>query len=276
MSESARAWPVGVRFKPMEDQLVGHYLTKKLKGKETVCEIPELDIYNLEPSELFARYNELSSLPLDGNEGFFLCPRGHKRKRKTEGGFWKETCAKRVIQAPDTGEQIGLRRSLVYHKGRQRDAHRTNSHMYEYHLKSNVSDSEISDPAAWVLCHIINKKSKKAKSATASTSTDLSRPSNLNDSQNEETQDISAQASPGVTVEFPFPNEMSNSNLPIPDQQPQMSEEQYLSHDDCQHDDKPSDGFWCKSYSPSDGIDLADLFNESTDQYSKLEDNTSV
>jgi len=57
MAESARAWPVGVRFQPTEDQLVGHYLTKKLKGEmETICVIPELYIYNWEPPELFARY----------------------------------------------------------------------------------------------------------------------------------------------------------------------------------------------------------------------------
>ncbi|KAI3435082.1 uncharacterized protein J3R85_006511 [Psidium guajava] len=121
MGECAEAWPVGLRFKPTEDELVGHHLTRKLRGDmEAICLIPELCIYDWEPLELFARYNELSSLPSDGNECFFFCPRGRKRKRKTDCGFWKETCAKRVIQAPDTGEQIGLRRSLVYHGGRQR------------------------------------------------------------------------------------------------------------------------------------------------------------
>ncbi|KAK3420261.1 hypothetical protein EUGRSUZ_G01072 [Eucalyptus grandis] len=136
--------------------------------------------------------------------------------------------------------------------------------MTEYHLNSNVSDSEISDPAAMVLCHIINRKSKKAKSPTASTSTDLSGPSNLNDSQNEETQDISELASPGVTVEFPL-NETSNlnfpgQNVPIPDQQPQTTKEQCLSHDIYEHDE-PSDGYCSLPYSSSDYIDLGDLFN---------------
>ncbi|XP_030464903.2 protein NTM1-like 9 isoform X1 [Syzygium oleosum] len=267
MAESIEAWPVGLRFKPTEDELVGHYLKKKLIGEmETLCLIPELCIYNWEPQELFTRYNELSSIPSDGSECFFFCPRGRKRKRKTECGFWKETCTKHVIQASDTGEEIGLRRSLVYHEGRQRNAHRTNLGMYEYHLNSNVFDSEISDPTALVLCHIINRKSKKVKSATASTSTDLSGPSNLNGSQNEGTQEISAQASPGVTVEFPYPNEMSNFNLPdqnvpIPDPQPQTSKEQQLSHDDHRQIGEPSDGHYSIAYSPSDCIDLADLFN---------------
>ncbi|KAF8019619.1 hypothetical protein BT93_G0338 [Corymbia citriodora subsp. variegata] len=284
MAESTVAWPVGLRFKPTEVELVGHFLTKKLKGEiKTICTIPELDIYNYEPPELFARYSELSSFPSDGSECFFFCPRGRKRKRKTECGFWKETSTKQDIQPTGAGEEIGLRRSLVYHKGRQRNAHRTNVHMHEYHLKSKVLDSEISDPMAWVLCHIINRKSEKAKSATASTSSNLGCPSNLNDSQSEETQEISAQASPGVTVEFSFLNEMSYShlldqNVPIPDQQPQTSEEQLLSHGDHWHVDEPSDGLCCMPYSPGNYIDLADLFNfdEITDQYAKLEDNVGV
>ncbi|KAI6678270.1 hypothetical protein NL676_039066 [Syzygium grande] len=210
MAESKEAWPVGLRFKPTEDELVAHHLTKKLRGEMgTICIIPELYIYDWEPQELFTRYNELSSIPSDASECFFFCP--HVRKRKTACGFWKETSTKRVIQASDTGEEIGLRRSLVYHKGRQKNAHRTNFGIHEYHLNSNVFDSEISDPRALVLCHIINRKSNKAKSATASTSSDLSGPSNLSDSQNEGTQEISAQASPGVTVEFSYPNEMSSA-----------------------------------------------------------------
>ncbi|KAI6678273.1 hypothetical protein NL676_039069 [Syzygium grande] len=219
MAESPEAWPVGLRFKPTEDELIGHYLKKKLIGEmETLCLIPELCIYNWEPPELFTRYNELSSIPSDGSVFLLLSP-------------WS-----------------------------------TNLGMYEYHLKSNVSDSEISDPTALVLCHIINRKSKKVKSATASTSTDLSGPSNLNDSQNEGTQEIGAQASLGVTVEFPYPNEMSNFNLPdqnvpIPDPQPQTSKEQQLSHDDHRHVGEPSDGHYSIAYSPSDCIDLADLFN---------------
>ncbi|KAF8019617.1 hypothetical protein BT93_G0336 [Corymbia citriodora subsp. variegata] len=58
MAESTEAWPVGLRFRPTEDELIGHHLTKKLKGElETICVIPELCIYNWEPLELFARYN---------------------------------------------------------------------------------------------------------------------------------------------------------------------------------------------------------------------------
>ncbi|XP_056159481.1 protein NTM1-like 9 isoform X4 [Syzygium oleosum] len=259
MAESKEAWPVGLRFKPTEDELVAHHLTKKLRGEMgTTCIIPELYIYDWEPPELFTRYNALSSIPSDGCECFFFCPRG--RKRKTERGFWKETSTKRVIRAPDTGKPIGTKRISVYYEGRQPNGRKTDVAMHEYHLNSNVSDTEISDPTGSVLCRIINRKSKKAKSATASSSSDLSGPSNLDDYPNEETQEISAQESTGVTVEANDLNETSNSslpdqNVPTPEQQPQMSKEQRLSHDDHPDVDEPS-----MPYSPNDCINLADLF----------------
>ncbi|KAF8019613.1 hypothetical protein BT93_G0332 [Corymbia citriodora subsp. variegata] len=133
--------------------------------------------------------------------------------------------------------------------------------MHEYHLNLNVSDSEISDPTALVLCRIINRKSKKAKPATPSTSTFLSSGSNLNDCQNEETQEISAQASIGVIMESDNMNKMSNSNVPTPDQHRQTSEGQHLSHDDDhRHVDKLGDRYYDMPYSPSDCIDLTDIF----------------
>ncbi|XP_030464904.2 protein NTM1-like 9 [Syzygium oleosum] len=271
MAESTEAWPMGLRFKPTEDELVSHYLTKKLRGgTETICVIPELYIYNWEPPDLFILYDALSSIPSDGRECFFFCPRGCNRK--TACGFWKETSTKRVIQAPDTGKTIGIKRILVYYEGRQPKGRKTDVAMHQYNLDSNVSDSDISDPTALVVCRMINRKSKKAKSATASTSTDLSGPSSLNDSQNEDTQEISTQASPGVTVEVPYRNETSTFNLPdqnvpIPDQQPQTSKEQQLSRDDHWQVDEPSDRHCPMPNSPSDCMDLTDLFNydESTD-----------
>ncbi|KAF8019615.1 hypothetical protein BT93_G0334 [Corymbia citriodora subsp. variegata] len=264
MAELTDAWPVGLRFKPTDEESIYH-LIKKLRGeKETICLIPELYIYNWEPPDLFILYDALSSIRSDGQEYFFFCP--HGRERKTERGFWKETSKKRVIRAPDTSEPIGTKTILVYYEGRQPNGRKTDWAMHKYHLNLNVSDSEISDPTALVLCRIINRKSKKAKSATASTSTDLSSGSNLNDCQNEETQEISAQASIGVIMESDNLNKMSNSNLsdqnvPTPDEHRQMSEGQHLSHDDDhRHVDELGDRYYDMPYSPSDCIDLTDLF----------------
>ncbi|KAF8011775.1 hypothetical protein BT93_I0038 [Corymbia citriodora subsp. variegata] len=259
MAGSMEARTVGYGFKPTEEQLFGHFLKKKLKGElEANCPIPDLNIYDWEPSQLFFIYDLLSSEPSDGRGYYFFCPR--VRKRKTKCGFWKETSSRRVIRAPD-GKPMRTKRYLVYHEGRQPKGRRTEVAMHEYHLNSDVSDSEISDPTAWVLCHIIKRESKKAKSTIASASTDLS--SHLS----------SAQAIPGVTIESDYPTETLNTGLPdwnaaIPDQQPQMSKEQHSCYDDKWHIDGPSDGRWYIPNSLSDGIDITDLLDsdESTGQ----------
>lgn len=86
----------------------------------------------------------LSSESSDGRECFFFCPRGGQRK--TERGYWKETSSKRVIRAPDTGEPMGTKRYFVYYEGQQPKGRGTDVSMHKYHLNSDVSDSEISDP----------------------------------------------------------------------------------------------------------------------------------
>ncbi|XP_039172746.1 NAC domain-containing protein 71 [Eucalyptus grandis] len=252
MAGSMEERQVGYGFKPTEEQLVGHFLKKKLKGELEASAIPEVYIYDWEPADLFLLYDGFSSESSDGRECFFFCPRG--RKRKTQLGFWKETSKKRVIRAPDTSKPMGTKRIFVYYEGRQPRGPRTDVAMHEYHLNTDDSDSEILDPTAMVLCHIINRKSKEAKSATASASTDLS--SHLN----------SAQAIPGVTIESDHPTETLNAglpdwNVPIPDQQPQMGKEQPSCCGDNWHVDGHSDSCCHIPNSPSDSISIMDFLN---------------
>ncbi|KAF8020482.1 hypothetical protein BT93_G1023 [Corymbia citriodora subsp. variegata] len=204
MAGSMEARTVGYGFKPTEEQLFGHFLKKKLKGElEANCPIPDLNIYDWEPSQLFFIYDFFSTESSDGRECFFFCPRG--RNRKTQLGYWKETSRKCAIRVRGTGKPVGNKMTLVYHEGRRPKGRRTDVAMHEYHLNSDASNSEIPDlvldfssfasPSkidfvsldmflfqllevsgftAWVVCHIIKRESKKAKSATASASTDLS------------------------------------------------------------------------------------------------------
>ncbi|KAF8019684.1 hypothetical protein BT93_G0391 [Corymbia citriodora subsp. variegata] len=224
MEDLTETWPVGFRFKPTESELVDHHLRRKLKGEEeTICVIPELYIYKWDPLDLFARYNALSSIPSDGHECFFFCPRDNKipnslrLSRRTEFGFWKDTSKKRVVRAPGTGEEIGFKRILVYYEGRQGDARRTPFSMHEYHLNLDVSNSEIPGPMEFVLCHIINRKCEKAgsESAIMSAGADVTIPSILSNSEFEGAQGFRAQASPAVTVEPDSSNHtMLNYDLP--------------------------------------------------------------
>lgn len=58
MAGSVEAQQVGYGFKPTDEQLVGHFLKKKLKGEMEACSaIPELYIYDWEPPDLFILYD---------------------------------------------------------------------------------------------------------------------------------------------------------------------------------------------------------------------------
>ncbi|XP_048134825.1 NAC domain-containing protein 89-like [Rhodamnia argentea] len=266
-------WPVGLRFEPTEEELVDHYLRGKLKGKlEAFCLIPELYIYKCEPPDLFIRYNELSNIPSDGRECFFFCPPGDKiannrrsNNRMTKCGYWKDTCKERKIQSLVTGKQTGIRKIFVYYEGRQPKGRKTDIVMHQYHLNSEVSASKVSGPMAFVLCHIIKRKPKKAR-AIASTSASLSAGSSPNDSGNGRAHEISAQASEEVTVQTENSNEMSissmaDSNSPSIPQQAQMLEEQSLLYNGYPLVDGPSDECYAMPYSPRDFIEILDLWN---------------
>ncbi|XP_056159373.1 protein NTM1-like 9 isoform X1 [Syzygium oleosum] len=266
-------WPVGLRFRPTEDELVDHHLRGKLKGKlEPCCLIPELYIYECEPPDLFNSYNKKSAIPSDGRECFFFCPCGdnipnnrRSNNRMTEFGYWKDTCKKRVIRSLDTGKQIGIRKILVYYEGRQPKGRKTDVVMHEYLLNSSVSDSKISGPMAFVLCHIIDRKCKKARSPKVSTSVSSSAASTPHDSGNGRAHEISAQAYEEIMIETENQNEISISsmpdgNVPVIPQQAQMYEEQSLLFNGIPFVDGHSDE-WYDLGSASDGIEILDLWD---------------
>ncbi|KAI6678272.1 hypothetical protein NL676_039068 [Syzygium grande] len=235
MEDSTEMWPVGLRFKPREDELVDHHLRRKLRGEtETICVIPELCIYKWEPRDLFARYNVFLLLPRDNK-----IPNSLRSSRKTEFGFWKVTSKIRVVRALGTGKEIGFKRILVYYEGRQGNARRTDFVLHEYHLNSNVSNSEIPRPMEFVLCHITNRKCEKAGSGSAimSTRANLNSPSILNNSEYEGAQEISAQASPAVTVEPESSNhttldyDLPDGNVSVPRQPDTLGMESSLCGD---------------------------------------------
>lgn len=195
MAGSTEGRPVGYVFKPTEEQLVGHFLKKKLEGEmEDHPAIVEADIYSFEPSHLFKLYHLMSEPEEPSYEGecFFFC--ANRRERKTPLGYWKETCQKSDIRASsDPNEIIGFKRIFVYHEGRQPRGRRTDVVNHEYHYQN--SDGETSDQT--VLCRVFKKKRRGARSATAGASAGLN----------------GARANPGVNIQSDYPTEM-----PIPDQ----------------------------------------------------------
>ncbi|XP_012855229.1 PREDICTED: protein FEZ-like [Erythranthe guttata] len=132
----------GFRFHPTDEELVGFYLKRKVQHKPLSIElIKQLDIYKHDPWDL-------PKLATTGEkEWYFYCPRDRKYRnsarpnRVTGAGFWKATGTDRPIYASDGGSKcIGLKKSLVFYKGRAAKGIKTDWMMHEFRLPS-LNDS---------------------------------------------------------------------------------------------------------------------------------------
>jgi hypothetical protein len=79
-------------------------------------------------------------------EWYFYCPRDRKYRnsarpnRVTGAGFWKATGTDRPIYSSEGSKCIGLKKSLVFYKGRAAKGVKTDWMMHEFRLPS-LSDS---------------------------------------------------------------------------------------------------------------------------------------
>ncbi|KAE8682401.1 putative NAC domain-containing protein 94 [Hibiscus syriacus] len=105
----------GFRFHPTDEELVVFYLKNKIQHKPLPIElIKPVEIYKYEPWDL----------PTS-------CVRGERVV-----GFWKATGTDRPIYSSDGTECIGLKKSLVFYRGRAAKGMRTNWMMHEFQLPS--------------------------------------------------------------------------------------------------------------------------------------------
>ncbi|KAL6345224.1 hypothetical protein AAG906_015707 [Vitis piasezkii] len=145
----------GFRFHPTEEELLDFYLRKMVLGKKQCLSIIGfLNIYHHEPWDLpgLSKVGE--------REWYFFVPRDRKNghggrpNRTTEKGFWKATGSDRLIRClRDPKKILGLRKTLVFYKGRAPRGSKTDWIMNEYRLP-NTSSSLKEDI---VLCKIYRK-----------------------------------------------------------------------------------------------------------------------
>ncbi|KAI4320223.1 hypothetical protein MLD38_033728 [Melastoma candidum] len=151
--------PVGIGFRPTENELIFHYLKRKIQGLWEDCElIPEINIYRWQPQGLFEQYDKMSALPSDGRECFFFCTRKGSN-RMTETGYWKETRKRHIVNGRDRNP-IWYKKILVYHEGRQPKGKKSHYSMHEYHLCSPSKPKTKGPETELMLCRVINKEDK--------------------------------------------------------------------------------------------------------------------
>ncbi|KAK4365684.1 hypothetical protein RND71_013564 [Anisodus tanguticus] len=157
MASSGGGVPPGFRFHPTEEELLHYYLKKKLSFHKFDMEvIREVDLNKIEPWELQERCN-IGSTPQ--NEWYFFShkdkkyPTGSRTNRATNAGFWKATGRDKCIR--NTFKKIGMRKTLVFYRGRAPHGQKTDWIMHEYRLE-DADENQNED--GWVICRVFKKK----------------------------------------------------------------------------------------------------------------------
>ncbi|GMI76365.1 NAC 007, VASCULAR RELATED NAC-DOMAIN PROTEIN 4, EMBRYO DEFECTIVE 2749 [Hibiscus trionum] len=150
--------PPGFRFHPTDEELVDYYLRKKIASKKIDLDvIKDVDLYRIEPWDL----QELCRLGSEEqNEWYFFShkdkkyPTGTRTNRATKAGFWKATGRDKAIYSRHS--LIGMRKTLVFYKGRAPNGQKSDWIMHEYRLETNETGT--SHEEGWVICRVFKKR----------------------------------------------------------------------------------------------------------------------
>ncbi|XAR48618.1 hypothetical protein NMG60_11031497 [Bertholletia excelsa] len=130
-----QCWPPGFRFHPTDEELVLYYLKRKICGRRLKLDIIGVtDVYKWEPEDLPGQ----SKLKTGDRQWFFFSPRdrkypnGARSNRATRQGYWKTTGKDRTITC--NSRAVGVKKTLVFYKGRAPSGERTDWVMHEYTL----------------------------------------------------------------------------------------------------------------------------------------------
>ncbi|KAK7252665.1 hypothetical protein RIF29_36777 [Crotalaria pallida] len=150
--------PPGFRFHPTDEELVDYYLKKKVASKRIDLDvIKDVDLYKIEPWDL----QELCKLGSDEqSEWYFFShkdkkyPTGTRTNRATKAGFWKATGRDKSIYSKHS--LIGMRKTLVFYKGRAPNGQKSDWIMHEYRLETNENGTPQEE--GWVVCKVFKKR----------------------------------------------------------------------------------------------------------------------
>ncbi|KAF0898028.1 hypothetical protein E2562_001706 [Oryza meyeriana var. granulata] len=150
--------PPGFRFHPTDEELVTFYLASKVfNGACCGVDIAEVDLNRCEPWELpeTARMGE--------REWYFFSlrdrkyPTGLRTNRATGAGYWKATGKDREVLNAATGALLGMKKTLVFYKGRAPRGEKTKWVLHEYRLDGDFAAARRSTKEEWVICRIFHK-----------------------------------------------------------------------------------------------------------------------
>ncbi|KAF5456978.1 hypothetical protein F2P56_021120 [Juglans regia] len=174
--------PIGYRFHPTDEELVFHYLKRKVFAIPLpVSVIPEFDVFQTDPWGLpgdlkekryfFSTRSKRISTALDNN----YC----KRAAGTTSGYWKPVGkSKQILASESNVRAIGIRRTLIFCERKRSYGAQTRWVMHEYRLV-NTETSPCSTQVSmmvmedWVVYLVFQRKKRPEKQGVM-----ISQPSN--------------------------------------------------------------------------------------------------
>ncbi|KAF9587155.1 hypothetical protein IFM89_039595 [Coptis chinensis] len=162
MASSNGGVPPGFRFHPTDEELLYYYLRKKISFQKFDLEvIREVDLNKIEPWDLqvVCTFCEMRSLvrlklPLHKDRKY---PTGSRTNRATNAGFWKATGRDKCIR--NSFKKIGMRKTLVFYRGRAPHGQKTDWIMHEYRLEDTDDyQGNSGSEDGWVVCRVFKKK----------------------------------------------------------------------------------------------------------------------
>ncbi|KAF6163174.1 hypothetical protein GIB67_025038 [Kingdonia uniflora] len=161
--------PPGFRFHPTDEELIVHYLEKKLKATPLpLTIIAEIELYKFDPWELPGK------AIFGDKEWYFFSPRdrkypnGARPNRASTSGYWKATGTDKPVITSGGKQKIGVKKALVFYRGKPPKGIKTNWIMHEYRLITDQDSTTVNpNPPGnkkkslrlddWVLCRIYKK-----------------------------------------------------------------------------------------------------------------------
>ncbi|KAG4941467.1 hypothetical protein JHK84_045600 [Glycine max] len=151
--------PPGFRFHPTDEEIITCYLTEKVLNRAfSATAIGEADFNKCEPWDLPKKAK------MGEKDWYFFCqrdrkyPTGMRTNRATQSGYWKATGKDKEI-FKGKNNLVGMKKTLVFYRGRAPKGEKTNWVMHEFRLDGKFACYNLPKAAKdeWVVCKVFHK-----------------------------------------------------------------------------------------------------------------------
>ncbi|OWM70719.1 NAC domain-containing protein 83-like [Punica granatum] len=139
--------PVGFRFRPTDEELLVHYLKRKVLSVPLPARvIPELDVLRTNPwglpGDMRERRHFFSKTTEKRHPNLHFKHRRAAFRELSGSGYWKLTGKEKRIVARGSKQVIGMRRNLVFREGENLSCAKSQWIMHELRLLSTQTASD--------------------------------------------------------------------------------------------------------------------------------------